>query len=205
MTNITSVETFSTQNIAVVRVRLEDGLEGYGQVAPYNADITSSIVHRQMARHVLGKDPSDIDALVERCVIAEHKVPRLVYLPRVGGIDTALWDLKGKREGRSVSELLGGTKARLGCLRLEHAAGHHARGRSRAPDPPPAGKGLLAPSRSVSRTISATTSTAGRAGPKPIVPTVRKAVGDATELLCDANSGYTPKRAIEVGRYARGQ
>jgi L-alanine-DL-glutamate epimerase-like enolase superfamily enzyme len=32
-----------------------------------------------------------------------------------------------------------------------------------------------------------------------IVPTVRKAIGDDCELLCDANSGFTPKRAIEVG------
>ena len=31
------------------------------------------------------------------------------------------------------------------------------------------------------------------------MPTVRKALGDEVALLVDANSGFTPKRAIEVG------
>jgi L-alanine-DL-glutamate epimerase-like enolase superfamily enzyme len=199
MTNITSVETFSTQNIAVVRVRLEDGLEGYGQVAPYNADITSSIVHRQMARHVLGKDPSDIDALVERCVIAEHKFPGSYTCRAVGGIDTALWDLKGKREGRSVSELLGGTKTRLAVygssMRRDITPEDEAERLTRLQQEKGFGAFKIRIADNFGNDVDRWP---GRT--EAIVPTVRKAVGDATELLCDANSGYTPKRAIEVGR-----
>ena len=33
-----------------------------------------------------------------------------------------------------------------------------------------------------------------------IVPKVRKALGDDVRLLVDGNSGYSPKKAIEVGR-----
>jgi L-alanine-DL-glutamate epimerase-like enolase superfamily enzyme len=33
-----------------------------------------------------------------------------------------------------------------------------------------------------------------------IVPQVRKALGDRATLLVDGNSGYTPKKAVEVGR-----
>jgi len=33
-----------------------------------------------------------------------------------------------------------------------------------------------------------------------LVPIVRKAIGDDAVLLVDANSCYTPDRAIEVGR-----
>ena len=33
-----------------------------------------------------------------------------------------------------------------------------------------------------------------------IVPTIRKALGDGATLLVDANSGFSPARAIEVGR-----
>ena len=33
-----------------------------------------------------------------------------------------------------------------------------------------------------------------------VVPTVRKALGDDAALLVDANSCYSPARAIEVGR-----
>src|SRR5262249_43679278 len=34
-----------------------------------------------------------------------------------------------------------------------------------------------------------------------IVPAVRRALGDEARLLVDANSAYTPRRAIEVGRF----
>ena len=47
----------------MVRVRTNDGDEGWGQVSPYNADITAEIVHRQVAQHVLGMDASDISAV----------------------------------------------------------------------------------------------------------------------------------------------
>jgi hypothetical protein len=43
---IASIETFSTRDLGLVRVRTDDGAEGWGQVSPYNADITALIVHR---------------------------------------------------------------------------------------------------------------------------------------------------------------
>jgi L-alanine-DL-glutamate epimerase-like enolase superfamily enzyme len=42
MARIVGVETFFAGNVALVRVRTEDGHEGWGQVAPYHADITGS-------------------------------------------------------------------------------------------------------------------------------------------------------------------
>ncbi len=41
---IAEIETFATVDVALVRVRTEDGAEGWGQVAPYNADITASVL-----------------------------------------------------------------------------------------------------------------------------------------------------------------
>ena len=58
---ITSVETFATEYVTLVRVRTDEGNEGWGQVSPYNADITAEVVHRQVACHVLGMDAADID------------------------------------------------------------------------------------------------------------------------------------------------
>ena len=37
---IKSLETFATPYVAFVRVTAEDGMQGWGQVSPYNADIT---------------------------------------------------------------------------------------------------------------------------------------------------------------------
>ena len=61
---IHSIETFSNRYIGLLRVRTKDGSEGWGQVSPYNADITSLIVHRQIAPYALGSDALDIEKIV---------------------------------------------------------------------------------------------------------------------------------------------
>ena len=48
---IQSIETFTDRQVTIVRVRTDDGAEGYGQTAPSNADITATVLHRQIARH----------------------------------------------------------------------------------------------------------------------------------------------------------
>ena len=106
---ITSIETFTNEFVCMTRVRAADGAEGWGQVAPYNADITAAVIHRQIAPHALGRDADDIDALVERIPELEHKFPGAYLRRALGGLDTALWDMRGKRAGKSVCELLGGT------------------------------------------------------------------------------------------------
>lgn len=113
MTKIISIETFTTQSVGIVRVRTEDGLEGYGQVASYHSDISAKVLHRQIAPYVLGADSDDIASLAEQIVVGEHKFPGSYICRAVGGVDTALWDLRGKREGKSVCELLGGKPRRL--------------------------------------------------------------------------------------------
>ena len=46
---ISSLETFTRQQLGMVRVRTKDGAEGMGQFSPFNADITAPIFHRQIA------------------------------------------------------------------------------------------------------------------------------------------------------------
>src|SRR5207344_1874847 len=79
------------------------------QVSPYNADITSTILHRQVAPWSLGQDTFAIDALMDRIVEREHKFPGSYLRRAMAGVDTALWDLRGRHEGKSVCALLGGT------------------------------------------------------------------------------------------------
>ena len=70
---ITSLETFATEYVTLVRLRTNDGDEGWGQVSPYNADITAEVVHRQIACHILGMDVTDIDAVTAIVLDREHK------------------------------------------------------------------------------------------------------------------------------------
>ena len=99
---ITSIETYSTRYVCMVRVRSDSGEEGWGQTAPYHADITARVVHRQVAPHALGADALDTDSLMDRIPAAEHKFPGSYLRRAMGGLDTALWDLRGKLEGKSV-------------------------------------------------------------------------------------------------------
>lgn len=58
---IRKIETFTDTFVCFVRVTADDGSEGWGQVAPYNADITAAVLHRQVAPYALGQDAYDID------------------------------------------------------------------------------------------------------------------------------------------------
>ncbi len=196
---IASVETFATEFVALVRVRTDDGDEGWGQVSPYNADLTAEIVHRQVAPHVLGMDAGDIEAVTQRVLDREHKVQG-TYLDRaLCGVDTALWDIRGKRAGKSVSRLLGGDRSEFPV---------YASSMKRDITPAQEAERMLALRErfgyhSFKFRIAAecghdVDQWPGRT--EEIVKTMRETLGDDVTLMVDANSGYTPGKAIEVGR-----
>ena len=139
---IASVETFSRQNISIVRVRTDDGAEGIGQISPFNADISAQVFHRQVAPFALGADPLDTSALADRIIEGTYKFPGSYICRALTGLDTALWDLRGKLEGKSVCELLGGQPEAVPCVWLQYASGYSPRGRSAASFPADEGKRL---------------------------------------------------------------
>jgi L-alanine-DL-glutamate epimerase-like enolase superfamily enzyme len=196
---IASIETFSSRDLALLRVRTDDGAEGWGQVSPYNADITALVVHRQIAPHALGQSAHDTERLIDLITDREHKFPGSYVWRALCGLDTALWDLRGKLEGKSVCELLGGKPRALRVyassmrrdITPEAEADRLARLRDR--------HGYDAfKIRIGSECGHDLDEWPGRT--EAIVPAVRKALGDDVALLVDANSCYTPGKAIEVGR-----
>ena len=106
---LASIETYTNEFVCFVKIKTDEGQTGWGQVAPYNADITATVLHRMVAPHVLGLDALDIDAMVDLVTDREHKFPGSFLRRAIGGVDTALWDMRGKLEGKSVCELIGGT------------------------------------------------------------------------------------------------
>jgi L-alanine-DL-glutamate epimerase-like enolase superfamily enzyme len=196
---ITSIETFSTREVSMLRVRTDAGAEGWGQVAPYNADITALVVHRQIAPHVLGGDPLEVEMLVDLVADREHKFPGSYLWRAFAGLDTALWDLRGKLEGQSVCELLGGTPR---ALRVYASSMR----RDMTPEAEAARLARLRDRHGFDAFKIRVGSECGHdrdewpGRTEAIVPAVRKALGDGAALLVDANSCYTPKKAIEVGR-----
>jgi L-alanine-DL-glutamate epimerase-like enolase superfamily enzyme len=197
---IKKLETFTNPSVGFVKVTTDDGHEGWGQVANYNADITCQIFHRQVARYALGQDALDIESLVTLIPEREHKFPGSYLMRAITGLDTALWDMRGKLEGKSVCELLGGkprpfpvyaSSMKRGEITPEAEAERLKRLQGEF--------GYTAFKFRVGKECGHDEDEwPGRTD--AIVPQVRKALGDEATLLVDGNSGYTPKKAIEVGR-----
>ena len=196
---IQRIETFCDEFVGFVRVTAEDGSQGWGQVSTYNADITAQIVHRQVAPHALGWDAYDIEGIVDRIPEKEHKFPGSYLCRAICGLDTALWDWRGRREGKPVCELLGGTPGPLRAyassmkrdITPEDEAARFVALRDRF--------GFDAFKFRVGAEYGHDVDEwPGRT--EAIIPTVRKALGDDATLLVDANSAFSPQRAIEVGR-----
>jgi L-alanine-DL-glutamate epimerase-like enolase superfamily enzyme len=197
---IASIETFTLgHDVSVVRVRTDDGAEGFGQVAPYNADITATVLHRQVAPLALGADPLDPTGLSQKCIEANYKYPWSYVCRALAGVDTALWDLRGRLEGKSVCELLGGKRRPVmaygSSMRRDIQPDAEARRLVELRDK----QGFRAFKIRIGSTCGHDRDEwPGRT--EALVPAVRRAVGDKVKLLVDGNSCYTPGRAIEVGR-----
>lgn len=196
---IAKLETFTNEFVGFVRVTADTGDTGWGQVSTYNADITCQIFHRQVAVHALGQDALDFDDLLDRICEKEHKYPGSYLLRALTGLDTALWDLRGKVEGKPVVSLIGG---KPGTLRAYASSMK----RDITPEAEAARLAALCDRYGFDAVKFRVGAECGRdidewpGRTEAIVPTVCKALGDGVAKLVDANSGFSPRRAIEVGR-----
>jgi L-alanine-DL-glutamate epimerase-like enolase superfamily enzyme len=200
MARIVQIDTYATEWVGFVRVVAEDGAEGIGQVAPYNADLTCAVLHRQVAPHVLGREALEPHAVGQGVLEAEHKFPGSFVCRALGGVDTAVFDLAAKAAGTSVCGLLGGTlrpyPAYASSMRRDISAADEAR---RLADLQQRDGYTAFKFRIGQECGRDADEWPGRT--EEVVPAVRAALGDEARLLVDANSCYSPERAVEVGRF----
>ncbi len=196
---IRKLETFCNEFVGFVRVTTDTGHQGWGQVSTYNADITVEVFHRQVARHALGTDALDFWDTLELIGEREHKYPGSYLRRAMTGLDTALLDMRGKLEGKPVTALLGGTPGKLrayaSSMKRDITPADEAKRFLKLRDE----KGFDAFKWRVGAECGRDRDEwPGRT--EEVVPVVSRALGDGIAKLVDANSCYSPKRAIEVGR-----
>ncbi|MBL8553983.1 MAG: mandelate racemase/muconate lactonizing enzyme family protein [Phenylobacterium sp.] len=96
---------------SLVRMRTDDGLEGIGSAYAHPGVVQASVDH--MAPFLIGLAPDDVGRLADRLNGVSRWYGRKGgALAAISGIDTALWDLNGKRLGQPVWKLLGGREGR---------------------------------------------------------------------------------------------
>jgi L-alanine-DL-glutamate epimerase-like enolase superfamily enzyme len=100
----------------VIRVRTDEGITGIGEVeslAPaIQALIYAAPAHnhaRGLGELLIGRDPSNPEELWNLMYDATDYIGRRgIVMHAIGGIDLALWDIKGQIENKPIAELLGG-------------------------------------------------------------------------------------------------
>jgi L-alanine-DL-glutamate epimerase-like enolase superfamily enzyme len=196
---IRKLETFCNEFVGFVRATSDSGHEGWGQVSTYNADITCEIFHRQVARHAMGRPAIDFGDTLDLIGEREHKYPGSYLRRAMAGLDTALWDLRGKLEGKPVATLLGGSPGKLrayaSSMKRDITPEDEARRFLKLRDD----FGFDAFKWRVGAECGRDQDEwPGRT--EAVIPVVARALGDGIDKLVDGNSCYSPKRAIEVGR-----
>lgn len=195
---IAKLETFANEAVAFVRVTSDTGDIGWGQVSTYHSDITAQVFHRQVAPYALGQDAVDFDDLLDIITEREHKFPGSYLRRAMAGLDTALWDLRGRVEGKPVAVLLGGE---AGPIRAYASSMK----RDITPEDEAARFMKLRDDHGFTAFKWRVGAECGRdkdewpGRTEAVVPTVARALGDGIDKLVDGNSCYSPAKAIEVG------
>jgi L-alanine-DL-glutamate epimerase-like enolase superfamily enzyme len=189
--------------LIVVLIRTDDGLTGIGEASlgGRGRGVLGVLDH---ARELLvGQDPAKIEHIWGELVHGTFWSTGQVIMSAVAGIDLALWDLKGKRLGVPIYDLLGGpTRDKVRVYRhligdtkeelVEDALRWKERGFTAlryCPLEALDAKSMSSwdPQRSIVATIKGTEA-------------LRLALGDEVDLLLDAHTMFSPIETVTLAR-----
>ncbi|MEM7239700.1 MAG: mandelate racemase/muconate lactonizing enzyme family protein, partial [Pseudomonadota bacterium] len=101
--------------LITVTVRLADGTEGtgYTYTGGRGGHAIRAMIEHDLAPFLIGREAGDIDALYDAMQWHVHYVGRGGAASfAISAVDIALWDLRGKRSGRSLLQMAGGAADR---------------------------------------------------------------------------------------------
>ena len=188
--------------VIIVLVRTDEGLTGIGEASLAGAGRGVLGILDHFRELLVGQDPGKIEHWWSEMVRGTFWSTGQVIMSAVAGIDIALWDLKGKRLGVPVYDLLGGpTREKVRVYRhlagdtaealVEDALAWREQGFTALRFGPLAAfdDHSLAhwdPQASIVQTIKATES-------------LRDALGDEVDLILDAHTMFSPAESAYLG------
>jgi len=106
---ITSLETFIVPpRWCFLKIATDEGLVGWGEpIVEGQAATVAAAVH-DMSDYLIGRDPDAIEDIWQTLYRARFYRGGPVSMSAIAGVDQAPWDIKGKRYGLPIYQLLGG-------------------------------------------------------------------------------------------------
>ncbi len=200
---ITNIKTFvipmSGHNVVLVKIETDEGLFGIGEASLAGRDRGVLGILEHFGPLLAGRDPSRIEDIWQELYRNTFWRGGPTLLSAISGIDIALWDLKGKRLGAPIYDLLGGqTRERVRVythLRgatddelSEHALAAVEQGYTALRISPSLFNAVPWDSR---KSVRATIRTLER---------LRTTVGDDVDLIVDVHHRFTPMENVHLAR-----
>ena len=131
-----SVGLYPGTSKTIIEVETDEDIVGLGESPSWDC---AEVIHKNMAPRLIGQDPIDIAGCEMKCV-PEWRVVQNTddasVVKAFGGIEMALWDIRGKAWNKPLYELLGGAVRKqipfteYFCYRIEK----DGRGGERSPE-----------------------------------------------------------------------
>jgi L-alanine-DL-glutamate epimerase-like enolase superfamily enzyme len=203
----TAHEKLTAWSVILVEVKTDDGLIGYGEIhgAPMPricewvarfCDLIrgmDALAHEAVWNKLFALTSPRSGAIEGKQMRPVPRGERSAVMAAIGGIDIALWDVKGKAAGLPVWRLLGGINRPL----FTYATGGYYR--------PGAPNSVYAEEMAHLvelgyRAVKLKTGAEGIAADVERIATVRKAIGDTPDLMLDMNAPYDLPDCIDFAR-----
>ena len=225
--NITTILTAPNRiRLVIVKVETtEPGLVGWGCATfTQRALVVQTAIEQYLKPFLLGRNVDEIEDIWQSSYMSSYWRNGPVLFNAMSGVDMALWDIKGKRAGMPVYQLLGG-KVRQGADCYFHASGssftevedsarkameqgfRHVRVQVATPGTPGTARGGARPAPGAADEV------VGPTNPKAIWESgpyvrmlpkffehLRTKLGDDVELLHDVHERVTLNEAINLCR-----
>lgn len=176
----------------LVKITDADGLEGWGEaLAPVLPEVAATIISKLFTPVLLGMQIQDPAAVWDRLydLMRDRGYYTGFMVDAIAAVDCALWDLMGKKAGKPVYQLLGGSKRRI----------------------PAYVSGLPVPSLEQKVELALQWQEKGFRAIKlqigygvredlRIIAALRDALAEEMDLMVDAHWNYTPEEAIVLAR-----
>jgi len=185
-----AIQSFVAQETPIVRITCGDGAQGTGYTYTIGTGGSSvvALLRDHLAPRLVGRDASEIEMLWKELFFHTHAtaVGAITSLA-LAAIDTALWDLKCRRAGLPLWKCAGGAQARVPVYTTEGGWLHHSA--EQLVD------GALSAKAQGFRGAKMKVGRPSLAEDVARLAAVREAVGDAFEIMVDANQAFTVSEA----------